>query len=479
MKKLFTMLLSLYAILTHAQTAASAPYPGITATNGFAVSDGKLLQLLPPVTVVPPPVMVQPPPIVTPVPPVPVRLRGFNKNHWDVTSPNIADTGANAIRLVINFNLPEAQNWGYVQKYALDTHLVPIVGNWEGTCKSDVATLDTIVDKWVAQAGTWKKLNNVGLVNIANEWGTYSQIATYVPGKGTTYPPIYGWRDGYVGNDIVAADGVTVTGHRDGAIQRMRAAGYTGTLVIDAGSCGQDARTVYRDGPALVAADPLHNLLFDVHVYGGFAHPATASWMTDFDTEMGKLKASGLPIILGEFGPGLNVGPSPTMISSDTVIDLAEANGWGWLAWALDDGSCTAAANNGAKGFDMSQTCYGDATHRGDDNYTPFGLSIVHRLRALNYPAPVAPAPVLSLTTPLPLHCRPSYSCSMQLAATSTTGKAVTFSAAVLPTGVSLSAAGIFAWYNTPIAGTYPITLTLKDAAGNVSTVPVTLNVSW
>ena len=165
----------------------------------------------------------------------------------------------------------------------LPNKIVPMPGNWGATCKSDVASLTTIVDTWVAQAATWTQLNSNGLINIANEWG---------PANSTV------WRDQYIA-----------------AIARMRTAGYTGTLVVDAGGCGQDAADVINYGAAVLASDPQKNILFDVHVYGMFYLPATASWMQDYTKSMAALKATGLPLILGEFGPGKNIGPSPTMIT--------------------------------------------------------------------------------------------------------------------------------------------------------------------
>jgi len=42
-------------------------------------------------------------------------------------------------------------------------------------------------------------------------------------------------------------------------------------------------------------------------------------------------------VIIGEFGPGRNIGPSPTNITPQAIIQAAEARNLGWLAWAWDD----------------------------------------------------------------------------------------------------------------------------------------------
>ena len=42
---------------------------------------------------------------------------------------------------------------------------------------------------------------------------------------------------------------------------------------------------------------------------------------------------------------GINVG-STTLVTSGQVIRACEANGIGWAAWAMDDGSTTSPSNN-------------------------------------------------------------------------------------------------------------------------------------
>jgi mannan endo-1,4-beta-mannosidase len=278
------------------------------------------------------------------------RPRGVNRAHDDQGTAGMGNMGANAVRIAVRFTLPPATAWGEVQSIAAANGLVPIVGNWTATCKADPASLAAIVDIWVAQAPTWTQLNASGIVNIANEWGPPNSVV---------------WRDSYVT-----------------AVQRMRAAGYTGMLMVDSGGCGQDAQDVVKYGADVLAADPLHNVLFDVHVYGAFHYPATATWMQDAATAFAQLKASGLPIVLGEYGP-VGVGPSATQIPLDDLITIAEGNGWGHLAWAADDGPCPGSYTAASNGFSMVRTCW-DKEGRGDGNLSTWGLAVVTKLRALN-----------------------------------------------------------------------------------------------
>jgi len=277
------------------------------------------------------------------------RIRGVNRNHWDSygTPTGLPLSGANTERVVLSFAKPTSYNWNIVSSQMLANKIVPIPGNWTATCKADPASLTAIVDTWVAQASTWTQLNATGLINIANEWG---------PANSTV------WRDNYIT-----------------AIARMRAAGYSGTLVVDSGGCGQDAQDIVKYGAAVLASDPQKNILFDVHVYGSFHYPATASWMQDYATAMAQLKASGLPLILGEFGPGRNVGPSPTMVTPEKVIADAEANGWGWMPWSWDDNNL-ANCSSDDNGFSMTLKC---GTYNSDADLTTFGKTVVPILKSM------------------------------------------------------------------------------------------------
>lgn len=279
------------------------------------------------------------------MPPSPcAHLRGVNRAHWDQDGSGIALTGATAERINLNFARDPQANLDLVNAQIVAHGMVPIVSNWRATCNSSPAALFAIVDTWVDQAKTWTKLD--GLVNIANEWG---------PPDSTV------WRDSYIA-----------------AVGRLRAAGYTGTLVVDSGGCAQDPQDILKYGKALIAADPLHNVLFDLHVYGNFHFPATLAWQTDYARSMAALKASGLPIIMGEFGPGKGIGPSPTTIPPERVIADAEANGWGWLAWAWDDNNLPGCKSSDGW-FSMTRACGKYAT---DDDLTDFGRVITQHFKA-------------------------------------------------------------------------------------------------
>ncbi len=226
---------------------------------------------------------------------------GVNKVHVDQSNTGIELTGTNAVRVNLYFRLPNATTTSLFDRFYA-AHIVVIPGRWDATCVGDntfAATLASEVDAWVAEAAAWKKYERASMINIANEAG---------PSNSTV------WRDEYIT-----------------AVGRMRAAGYGGLLMIDSGGCGQDVDDIAKYGAAVLAADPLHNIVFSLHVYGETPD------VTTLNTNLDRLKATGLAFLVGEFGPGRNIGPSPTNLAPADLMASALARGIGTLAWAADD----------------------------------------------------------------------------------------------------------------------------------------------
>jgi len=238
------------------------------------------------------------------------RIRGVNKAHYDSNQYAVVNNmKANAVRWVMYdpTNTQPAQvaaaNAWIAQK------IVPIPGNWDGVCIDSTATLTSIVDLWVARAASWttSDLQRYAIINIANEWGPSDSVV---------------WRDSYIT-----------------AIQRMRNAGYKQTLMIDSGGCGQDAADILKYAQAVFDSDPQKNVIISLHIYGAWARPAIQSWQQNYDTLLAQMSLLNVPIVIGEFGPGRNIGPSPTPITPLEIMTTAEGYKWGWLGWAADDGN--------------------------------------------------------------------------------------------------------------------------------------------
>lgn len=279
------------------------------------------------------------------------RIRGLNKLHWDSKSPGIPKTGANTERWVVDFRQSTATNLGLMGE-TIANKIVPMPSSWVGTCKSERSYLTQIVDTWVAQASAWKTIDDQMILNIANEWG---------PSNSTE------WRDAY----------------KD-AIRRLREAGYLATIAVDSGGCGQDSEDIIKYGQEVFDSDPQKNVIFDMHVYGKYG---SGQWSQPLLPALDKLAATGLVIVIGEFGPGRNIGPSPTTLTPEEIMKASEERGFGWLAWAWDDPAFNANEN----WFAMSLT--GD--YKSSADLTAFGKVVVEHptygLLKLAKPATIFP----------------------------------------------------------------------------------------
>jgi mannan endo-1,4-beta-mannosidase len=227
---------------------------------------------------------------------------------------------------------------------------MPLFPNGTGSSGNTSATeLMAGVGWWVANAATFTAIDKYLMINIANEWGPSNS-------------PV--WRDAYVN-----------------AIASMRAAGYLGPLVIDAGGWGQNIDDLLNYSTAVFNSDPQKNVIFSLHIYGAIP---TVNVAPDL-TQLAALSASaGMVFIVGEFGPGRNIGPTPTLTTPGQVITAAEASGIGWIGWAWDDNNLPGGAANDSS-FSMTKTGPGIYTQPSD--LTTFGqdvvLSPIYGLQAL------------------------------------------------------------------------------------------------
>ncbi|MET9732780.1 cellulase family glycosylhydrolase [Streptomyces sp. NPDC006458] len=84
------------------------------------------------------------------------------------------------------------------------------------------------------------------------------------------------------------------------AISKLRVAGLRHALMADAPSWGQDgAGTVRNTATSVLAADPDHNTVFSVHLYGVYDTAAEAQ------NYLNHFVDNRLPVVVGEFGLGM------------------------------------------------------------------------------------------------------------------------------------------------------------------------------
>ncbi|MGK3998584.1 cellulase family glycosylhydrolase [Sorangium sp. So ce1024] len=264
-----------------------------------------------------------------------VVLRGVNEMVvWLPTGTDglpefeeIAKTGANAVRIVW-LTTESAAGLDQAITNALAHKLIPIVELHDATGKWEL--LPSLVDYWTRSdvVAVIKEHEKNLIVNIGNEVGDEVDNAA--------------WEAGY-----------------KQAITRMREAGITVPLVIDASKWGQNIDQLQAVGPALVAHDP--NILLSVHMWWTDGSGATIT------RELEESVALNLPLMVGEFAQHAVYQCSQHPFDYKTLLKKSDELEVGWLAWswgAVENGDCQ---NDGP--FDMTT----DGTFAG---LTGWGLEV-------------------------------------------------------------------------------------------------------
>jgi mannan endo-1,4-beta-mannosidase len=184
-------------------------------------------------------------------------------------------------------------------------NMVPMVELQGATGLSDTASLLAMADYYIRPEVKQVLVNfqDYLLINIANEWsGTNNYESAYVQ-----------------------------------AINLLRSNGINHTLVIDAPAFGEivtseatraaDISAWFANAAALLQADPLHNLLFSVHMYDFY--PATTPATVDQVLTFAGVGTT-LPLVVGEFG-WMHDGIS---IAWNEVMTECQARGIGYLGWS-------------------------------------------------------------------------------------------------------------------------------------------------
>ncbi len=227
----------------------------------------------------------------------------------------IAKTGANVVRIVWNSEGSAAELDAAIQN-AVQAQLIPLIEHHGATGK--LADVPIVVDYWTQADVVQVLLKHQAnlLINIANEAGD---------------------------------DKVTPLDFEDTyktAITRIRAVGVKVPLIIDAPSWGQNIDQLQASGPSLVAHDPLHNLMFSVHMW--WSDPAGDR----VKQELQQSVEQQLPLLVGEFAQHAVYLCDQSPFAYQVLLDEAKRLQVGWLAW-----SWGAVQNNDCKGmgsFDMT-----------------------------------------------------------------------------------------------------------------------------
>ena len=272
---------------------------------------------------------------------VPFVMRGINYPYtWFQSRPTqqdfaaMAATGANTVRIVLSTGgqwarVPGAQVSQVIQ-WAKDNRMIAVLEVHDSTGWSEQTTavpISNAVAYWTS-ADIRAAINgqeNFVIINIANEPFGNNTSANYVA-------------------DTTAA------------IQALRAAGLTHTLMIDAANWGQDWSNTMRDNALqLWNADARRNLLFSVHMYEVYQTAAPIiAYMQAFDD-------MALPLVIGEFGPQNNGQP----VDVETIFAQAQQRGNGYIGWSWSGNGSGGVALDMVQNFSATFTSWGERIVNG------------------------------------------------------------------------------------------------------------------
>lgn len=245
----------------------------------------------------------------------PFYMRGINHPHaWfrgrtDAIG-HIAATGSNVVRVV----LADGQQWDRIPANEV-REIIDLCKQHQVICMLEVhdatgypesegaGTLRQAAEYWVDIADVLHGEEDYVIINIANE-------------------PF--------GNGV--PESTWIAEHRH-AIETVRNAGLTHTLVVDAANWGQDWERLMMDNASEVAsADTLNNTIFSVHMYEVYGtYDDVRNYISTF------LSRHNLPLIIGEFGPS-HYGSE---VAADAILELSSEFDIGYIGWSWSgNGSC-------------------------------------------------------------------------------------------------------------------------------------------
>jgi mannan endo-1,4-beta-mannosidase len=223
---------------------------------------------------------------------------------------NMSATGANTVRFVLGTGAQFPRNSGaqvaQIVQWAKDNRMIAVLEVHDSTGWSEsapAAPITNAVAYWTSSdiRAAINGQENFVIINIANEPFGNNTTANFTP------------------NTIAA-------------IQSLRSAGLTHTLMVDAANWGQDwSNTMRSNAMQIWNADTRRNLVFSVHMYEVYAQAsAVVSYMQAFDD-------MNLPLVIGEFGADHQGQP----VDEGTIMAQAQQRGNGYIGWSWSgNGGC-------------------------------------------------------------------------------------------------------------------------------------------
>lgn len=231
-------------------------------------------------------------------------MRGVNHAHaWysndDVKAlDGIAATGANSVRLVLSdgveYHKDSVDMVAALVSRCKTLNMIAVLEVHDGTGSNDPQMIEAAVDFWIEVKDALIGNEAYAILNIVNEWqGSYSR---------DTYEETY-----------------------CNAVRRLREAGIQNTILIDSSGWGQNPKSVMECGQNILAADPLGNVMFAIHMYGTAGKNAET-----IKKNIDGVREQGLCVCIGEFGFDHSDGD----VDEDYIMQYCTEIGVGYLAWS-------------------------------------------------------------------------------------------------------------------------------------------------
>ena len=231
-------------------------------------------------------------------------MRGVNHAHaWfannDVKAlEGIAATGANTVRIVLSdgmeYNKDSAAMVAALVSKCKSLNMIAVLEVHDGTGSNDPAMIEAATAFWIEVKEALIGNEAYAILNIVNEWqGNYNK---------KDYEETY-----------------------CKAVKELRDAGICNTILIDSSGWGQQPKSVVECGQNILAADPLGNTMFAIHMYG------TAGKNADtIKKNVDSVRELDLCVCIGEFGWNHSDGD----VDEDYIMQYCNEIGVGYLAWS-------------------------------------------------------------------------------------------------------------------------------------------------
>lgn len=247
-----------------------------------------------------------------------VILRGVNKMviwRWDFADglgslAEIAKTGANCVRIVWDYS-GKAADLNTVLTTCENLKMIPMIEQHDNNPNdpdNEMSSLPLYMQYWMKPdiLAVIKAHQSHILLNIVNELGTFNTTTTEFT---TAYKS---------------------------AIDQFRNNGFNAPLVIDGSGYGQNLTMLQEAGPVLTPYDPVHNILYSVHLYWQYNFGDTDDEVTQ---TLQQSVEQNLPLIVGEFCKYQVNGDSGQAVSYKNIIAQCNAKKIGYLAWEWGPGN--------------------------------------------------------------------------------------------------------------------------------------------